>query len=53
MATKQFFELNEIKKGSCFDSMKTIIETAFYGNNVYPVETTKEAYKLALKSPVL
>ena len=51
MATKQYFELNEIKKSACFDSMKTIIETAFYGNNVYPVETTKEAYKLALKSP--
>ncbi len=51
MATKQYFELNEIKKSSCFDSMKTIIETAFYGNNVYPVETTKEAYKLAMRSP--
>ncbi len=51
MATKQFFELGDIKKGACFDSMKTIIETAFYGNNTYPVETTKEAYKLALKSP--
>lgn len=51
MATKQYFKLDEIKKGPYFSSIKTIIETAFYGNNVYTVETPSEAYKLAKQSP--
>lgn len=51
MATKQFYELNEIKAGTNFSNIKTIIETPFYGNNVYPVETVKEAYKMAAASP--
>ncbi len=51
MATKQYFELDQIKEGPYFNSIKTIVETAFYGNNVYPVETPKEAYKLAVNSP--
>jgi len=51
MATKQYYQLGEIKEGSCFSPIKAIVETAFYGNNVYPVETPKEAYKLAVNSP--
>jgi phosphoenolpyruvate carboxykinase (ATP) len=51
MATKQYYKWSEIKKGVYFSSMRTIIETAFYGNNVYPVEGLKEAYKLACDSP--
>ncbi len=47
MATKQYFELNEIKKGDYFDTMKTIIETPFYGNNVYEVQSVSEIYKMA------
>ncbi len=31
--------------------LRSIIETSFYGNNVTKVESIKEAYKLALKSP--
>lgn len=51
MATKQYFELDQIKKNSYFSSIKTIVETPFYGNNVYPVETVAEAYKMAAASP--
>ncbi|MEG2203280.1 MAG: phosphoenolpyruvate carboxykinase (ATP) [Christensenellaceae bacterium] len=51
MSTKQNYKWNEIKKGTYFSSIRTIIETAFYGNNVYPVESLKEAYKLACESP--
>ena len=39
MSTKQFYDLSEIKAGSYFNNFKTIIETPFYGNNVYEVET--------------
>jgi|SaaInlStandDraft_4_1057021.scaffolds.fasta_scaffold204931_1 phosphoenolpyruvate carboxykinase (ATP) len=47
MSTKQFFKRSEIRKGSpYFSSIRTTIETAAYGNNVYPVETVKEAYKI-------
>ncbi len=52
MATKEKYSWSEIKKESPFIcGIKTTIETAFYGNNVYPVETVKEAYKLAAESP--
>lgn len=51
MSTKQYYKWNEIKKGTYFSSMRTIIETGFYGNNVYPVESLKEAYKLAYDAP--
>ncbi len=51
MSTKQYYKWDEIKKGTYFSSMRTIIETGFYGNNVYPVESLKEAYKLAYDSP--
>lgn len=51
MSTKQNYKWNEIKKGPYFSAMRTIIETPFYGNNVYPVESLKEAYKLACDSP--
>ncbi|WP_066645176.1 phosphoenolpyruvate carboxykinase (ATP) [Christensenella timonensis] len=51
MSTKQNYAWGEIKKGTYFSAMRTIIETGFYGNNVYPVESLKEAYKLAYDSP--
>ena len=52
MATKERFSWSEIKKNSpYFSCIKTTVETAFLGNNVYPVETLKEAYKLASESP--
>lgn len=51
MATKQYYELEQIKAGPYFSSIKTIIETPFYGNNVYHVESVAEMYKLACQSP--
>lgn len=52
MATKERFEWSDIRKDSPYFSMiKTTIETAFLKNNVYPVQTLKEAYKLASESP--
>ncbi|MEI6100857.1 MAG: phosphoenolpyruvate carboxykinase (ATP) [Eubacteriales bacterium] len=51
MSTKQYFRWSEIGKGPYFSEMRSIIETAFYGNNIYPVETIREAYKLACKCP--
>ncbi len=51
MATKQYHKWSEIKEGVCFTNIRTTIETAFYGNNVYPVESLKEAYKMACDSP--
>ena len=51
MATKQFYERSEVKKGTYFSNIKAIVETPFYGNNVYPVQTPSEAYKLAEESP--
>lgn len=51
MATKQQYKWSEIKKaGPYFSTIRTTIETAFYKNNVYPVQTLKEAYKLACDS---
>jgi len=51
MSTKQYYQWSEIKKGPFFSTMRTIIETPFYGNNVYPVESLREAYKLACDCP--
>lgn len=52
MATKQQYKWSEIKKeGPYFSTIRTTIETPFYKNNVYPVQTVKEAYKLACDSP--
>ncbi len=52
MSTKERFNWSEIRKASpYFSCIKTTIETAFMGNNVYPVETLKEAYKLSCESP--
>ena len=52
MATKQQYKWSEIKKdGPYFSKIRTTIETPFYKNNVYPVGTVKEAYKLACDSP--
>ena len=51
MATKQYYELSEIKAGPHFSPIKSIVETAFYGNNVTPIYSPKEMYKLACDSP--
>lgn len=38
-------------QNSHFSSCKTIIETAFYGNNVQVINSIKEAYQLAAAAP--
>ena len=52
MSTKANYKTEEIGAGKVgFSKTRTIIETAFYGNNVIPVNTLKEAYNLAKNSP--
>ena len=52
MATKAYYPLNEIGAGKVgFSRTRSIIEAAFYGNNVVKVNTLKEAYELAKNSP--
>lgn len=52
MSTKAYYPISEIGAGKPgFAKTRTIIETAFYGNNVIKVNTLKEAYELAKNSP--
>ncbi len=52
MSTKAYYPISEIGKGKVgFSKTRSIIEAAFYGNNVVKVETLKEAYELAKNSP--
>ncbi|MCM1308207.1 MAG: phosphoenolpyruvate carboxykinase (ATP) [Butyrivibrio sp.] len=52
MATKAYYPLEEIGAGKVgFSKTRSIIEAAFYGNNVVKVNTLKEAYELAKNSP--
>lgn len=52
MSTKANYKLEEIGKGKVgFSKTRSIIEAAFYGNNVVKVNTLKEAYNLAKNSP--
>ena len=47
MATKAYYPINEIGAGKPgFSKTRSIIEAAFYGNNVVKVNTLKEAYEL-------
>ena len=52
MATKAYYPISEIGAGKVgFSKTRSIIETAFYGNNVIKINTLKEAYELAKDSP--
>ena len=52
MSTKAYYKINEIGAGKPgFSTTRSIIEAAFYGNNVVKVNTLKEAYELAKNSP--
>lgn len=54
MGTRKQFETDTIRKGhKGLSPLKTIIETAFYGNNVHKVESTEEAYDLAYHMPTV
>ena len=52
MSTKAYYPRAEIGPGQVgFSKTRSIIEAPFYGNNVIKVNTLKEAYELAKKSP--
>ena len=52
MSTNAYYPINEIGAGKTgFSKTRSIIEAAFYGNNVVKVNTLKEAYELAKNSP--
>ena len=52
MATKAYYPRTEIGPGKVgFAKTRSIIEAAFYGNNVVRVNTLREAYELAKNSP--
>ena len=52
MATKAYYPRTEIGPNKVgFSKTRSIIEAAFYGNNVVKVNTLKEAYELAKNSP--
>ena len=52
MSTKETFQKSEIKKENpIFSTLRSIVETAMYGNNVKEVTSVSEAYDLALHSP--
>jgi phosphoenolpyruvate carboxykinase (ATP) len=52
MSTKAYYPISEIGAGKPgFSKTRSIIEAAFYGNNVVKVNTLKEAYEIAKNSP--
>ena len=52
MSTKANYPISEIGAGKPgFSRTRSIIEAAFYGNNVVKINTLKEAYQLAKNSP--
>ena len=52
MSTKAYYKHDEIGKGKPgFSKTRSIIEAAFYGNNVVEVKDLKQAYELAKDSP--
>ena len=52
MSTKAFYPINEIGKGKPgFAKTRSIIEAAFYGNNVVNITSLNQAYELAKNSP--
>ena len=52
MSTKAYYPISEIGAGKPgFSKTRSIIEAAFYGNNVVKVNTLKEAYEMAKNSP--
>ena len=52
MATKQMYARSEIGPGKQgFSKTRSIIEAAFYGNNVVEVENLEQAYEMAKNSP--
>lgn len=52
MSTRAYYPISEIGKGKPgFAKTRSIIEAAFYGNNVVKINTLREAYDIAKNSP--
>ena len=52
MSTKAYYPISEIGAGKVgFSKTRSIIEAAFYGNNVVEVENLTQAYEMAKNSP--
>lgn len=52
MATVEMFQTNDIRKRNPhFSRLKSTVETAFYSNNITPVNSIEEAYQRALDAP--
>lgn len=52
MSTKAYYPVSEIGKGKPgFAKTRSIIEAAFYGNNVVKINTLREAYDISKSSP--
>lgn len=52
MATRKEFETETLRKeNKLLSPLKSIVETAFYGNNVHKVKTLAEAYEMAHDAP--
>lgn len=52
MSTRKQFSSETIRKSNkSLSPLKSIVETAFYGNNVRKVESLAEAYQLAVEQP--
>lgn len=51
MSTRQNWNRSEIKTNPLFSKLRSTVETAFYGNNVTPVQSVTEAYQWACKEP--
>lgn len=52
MATRRTFQTETIRKSNeALSPLKSIVETAFYGNNVHKVKTLAEAYERAHDAP--
>lgn len=52
MATKRIFSTNSITiENPSFSTLKTIVETQFYRNNVRPIKNLQEAYDMAVQHP--
>lgn len=52
MATRNEFKAETLRaENKLLSPLKSIVETAFYGNNVYQVTTLAEAYEMAYDAP--
>ncbi|MCF0155607.1 MAG: phosphoenolpyruvate carboxykinase (ATP) [Veillonella sp.] len=51
MSTRQNWNRSEIKTNPLFSKLRSTVETAFYGNNVTPIQSVAQAYEYACQEP--